>query len=78
MHNLNDLELRISDIKRRIAEVKEQIGYTSGNATLDPQIVKSKNTNHSLSNRNTLSQETYNSPHANELDNLRNQLRKQT
>lgn len=78
MHQLNDTEYRVVQLKRRIAELKEKIGYTSSSVKSDPQTATPKNSNPVPSSHNAVAHKTYNSPHANELDNLRNQLRKQT
>ena len=78
MHQLNDTEYRVVQLKRRIAELKEKIGYTSSSVKLDPQTATPKNSNPVPANRNVDALKTYNSQRASESDNLKNQLRKRT
>ena len=78
MHQLNDTEYRVVQLKRRIAELKEKIGYTSSSVKLDQQTATPKNSNPVPANRNVDALKTYNSQRASELDNLKNQLRKRT
>jgi len=78
LHQLNDTEYRVVQLKRRIAELKEKIGYTSSNVKPGPQTVISKNSSPVPASHNADAPKTYNSQRASELDNLKNRLRKRT
>mgnify|MGYP001219275261 FL=1 len=78
MHQLNDTEYRVVQLKRRIAELKEKIGYTSSSVKSDPQTATPKNSNPVPPSHNAVAHKTYRSQRASELDSLKNQLQKRT
>ena len=74
----SDLDYTVLQLKRRIAELRDRLKYKSGSDRPDPRIVAPKTVDRIRSSHDALERETLRNQRANELDNLRNRLRKQT
>ena len=74
----SDLDYTVLQLKRRIVELRDRLKYKSGSDRPDPRIVAPKTVDRIRASHDALERETLRDQRANELDNLRNQLRKQT
>lgn len=74
----SDLDYTVLQLKRRIAELRDRLKYKSGSDRPDPRIVAPKTVDRIRASHDALERETLHNQRANELDNLRNRLRKQT
>ena len=74
----SDLDYTVLQLKRRIAELRDRLKYKSGSDRPDPRIVAPKTVDRIRASHDALERETLRDQRANELDNLRNRLRKQT
>jgi len=74
----SDLDYTVLQLKRRIVELRDRLKYKSGSDRPDPRIVAPKTVDRIRASHDALERETLRDQRANELDNLRNRLRKQT
>ena len=74
----SDLDYTVLQLKRRIVELRDRLKYKSGSDRPDPRIVVPKTVDRIRASHDALERETLRNQCASGLDNLRNQLRKQT
>jgi hypothetical protein len=75
LQQLNDIELRVIQLKRRIQELRERIKYKSGSDRPDPRIVAPKTVDRIRASHDAIERETLRNQRASELDNLKHQLK---